>query len=131
MDCHYLIVYDHDILHTEHRKQGMKASEGDVIRRRFRVVAFAPLHELGVAARNARVVAPGVEHSHRYRGIRIPEVKNAVLAGMGGEKLAQLRDDDLCAVECCPLDACKREHLSNSKSSQQKNGTRFAARPER
>src|SRR5262249_61813706 len=87
--------------------------------------------ELGIATRNTRVVAPGVKRSQRHRRIRIPEVENAVVTGMAGEKLAQFRDGELCGAEARPLHAREREYLGDRKRSQQKYGTRLAARPER
>ena len=94
MDRHHAILHYHDVLHAQHRKQRVKASKCDIVRCAVRIPAFAPVDEFGIAARDTGVVAPGVERSQGHRGIRIPKVENAILAGMLGEKLAQLRDDE-------------------------------------
>src|SRR5713226_3938392 len=123
IDRHYVILYYHHIFHAQHRKQVMKVSKRHIVRCPVWIPAFAPIDEFGIAARDPGVVAPGVERSQGHRSIGKPHIENAVLAGMGGEELAQFRDDNLRAVECCPLHARKREYFTDSKRSKQKSGT--------
>src|SRR5919201_5714865 len=131
MDRHHLVLHEHHVLYAQHRKQRMKAAKRHIVRCGVWICALAPMDELSIAARDPRIVAPSVKRSHRHRRIRIPKVENAVVAGMRGEEVAQLRDNELRAVKCRALRASKREYLSDSERSEQKNGTAFGARPER
>src|SRR5919109_1142011 len=107
----------------------MKAAKHYVLRRRIRITAGAPFHELGIAADDTGVVSPRIKRPHGNRAVRERKIENAVVPRMTGHKIAQLGDYDLLAVERWPMHAREQEDFSDHEYPKEVDCAAFLTRP--